>query len=274
VRYVALLDNETPSVVVARLKSEPMARESSRIRASSPLDIEDVVEASQTVGSAVAEGLLVARRTGFDLDANRLRALTAAGVKPSTVDVMVALSYPEHFDVAEETPRATRSGSDDWSGGGSMAGVNQTSCYSRINDDRYTYGGYGYDAYGRRYSRCGYNSFYSPFGYDTYGWGYGAGPVVVLQPYKGNRSEQVNGVMVKGKGYTRRGTSEGTAQPRTQPATTRTTTTTTGTRASGTTAAPAKGADTGSSAGASSKGSTGSSGSDTGRTAKPKGGGL
>ncbi|MEO7671070.1 MAG: hypothetical protein ABIV28_02540 [Longimicrobiales bacterium] len=266
VRYIALRDTETPSIARDRLKSEPMARESARIRASAPLDFDDIVEATRMAGTPAADGLLVARRAGFGLNADRLRSLAAAGVAPSTIDVMVALTYPDHFEVAEEAPRVA-SDRTPWGGGvgrgETWSGTSRNSCLSRVGDRVPAYDSYGFDSYGYGYSRCGYNSYYSPYGYDRYGWGYGTGPVVVLQPSE--KPDPVQGAAIKGRGYTRRGTSDGStvvtkAKPRAEPTTTRTT--------EGTAAVKGNG---GSASGSAASGS--GSSTSTGRTAKPKGGG-
>jgi hypothetical protein len=252
VRYVAMADDAVPAVVRARLASEPMAREAARMRAAAPLDYDDVAEATRVVGSAAVEGLLVARRAGFDLDARDLRALADAGVEETTIDVMVALSYPDHFEVEEEQPRQPRSmiAGGGFGGDDRTFGISRGSCYDE----------FGYSGWDSRYARCGYRSYYSPFGYDTYGWNYGSRPIVIVQP--GNGEEPEKGAFVKGKGYTRKGESTGSARPRPDPATPAVTRTTgsTGVKATSTpsTSKPAN---------------TGSSGTSTGRTAKPRGGG-
>jgi hypothetical protein len=262
VRYVALAPSETPSVVRDRLHVEELAQETARLRASAPLDIEDVVEATRVAGSQALEGLLVARRSGFTLNADQLRMLSSEGVAPSTVDVMVALTYPEHFEVAEEAPRAANV-RDDWGMGMGMGrdrwGTSSiSSCYNPILDRSLGYG--YYDPYGYRYSRCGYRSYYSPYGYDSYGWGYGTGPVVVVQPAE--EPDDVQGKAVKGRGYTRRGTSAGTnagtARPRAAVPTT--------TRSAG----KSSGTSSGATGSVRSGGSSSSSGKATGRTAKPR----
>jgi hypothetical protein len=262
VRYVALSDTEVPAVVADRLGNESLARESARVRAAAPLDFEDVVEATRVAGSDAIDGLLVARRAGFKLDASRLRTLTAEGVQPSTVDVMVALSYPKHFEVAEEERPDTRD-RNPWRNDGRDAWA--SSCYDSFGWGSTMSYGYGYDPYAARYSRCGYNSFYSPYGYDPYGWGYGARPVVVIAGGNGDgaKSDDAGGALVKGKGYTRRGASTGTARPReATPVTQRTGST----RSTGSTATVKSGGSTG---GSSSSGT----GSSTTRTAKPRSGG-
>lgn len=256
VRYIAVYATEMPEIVKARLQNEPLARESARVRAASPLDFEDVVEATRVVGSDAINGVLVARRAGFSLNAGRLRELEAAGVQPATVDVMVALSYPKHFEVEEATPRAGRT-ENVWGGDNTRTarGYGST-CYDDFAVDR-SFVDYAYDPYGSRYSRCGNNSFYSPYGYDRYGWGYGRGGQVIVVAGS-SKADEVNGVAVKGKGYTRRGEATGTARPKDAPATT--------TRAAGTTTTGSGAVKSGGSGGSSSSGATA-------RTAKPKGGG-
>ncbi|HEX6694411.1 MAG TPA: hypothetical protein VF035_06950 [Longimicrobiales bacterium] len=253
VRYVAMSDDAVPAVVRGRLVNEPMAREAARMRAAAPLDYDDVVEATRVIGSGAVEGLLVARRAGFDLDARNLRALADAGVEESTIDVMVALSYPDHFEVEEESPSPRRSMiAGDGFGDDRIYGITRGSCYDE----------FGFSGWDSRYARCGYRSYYSPYGYDIYGWNYGSRPVVIVQP-GGSADEQEKGAFVKGKGYTRKGASEGTARPRSNPATPPVTRTTgsTGVKATSTPSS-SKPASTGS-----------SSGTSTGRTAKPRGGG-
>ena len=272
VRYIALADSDVPSIVADRIGSEPLARESARLRAAAPLDLEDVVEATRIAGGQTVESLLVARKAGFKLDAATLRTLVASGVEPSTVDVMVALSYPEHFAVAEESPRAAEDRErNPWRGDDGIArGGYGSRCYDAWGMERSTGYGFGYDPYASRYSRCGYNSFYSPYGYDPYGWGYGNGRVVVISGGSVDPKEEANGALVKGKGYTRRGASSGAARPRSEPTTQRTGSTT------GSSTTRSKGS-TGSTATVRSGGSTGSSSGGSSaapaRTAKPKGGG-
>ena len=250
VRYVALDDADVPAVVGGRLAAEPMAREAARMRAATALDFDDVVEATRVAGGAAVEGLLVARRAGFDLDARALRSLSASGVSASTIDVMVALSYPDHFAVEEEAPRPPRGLVAGGFGDDRIGVTSRGSCY----DDNM------YDRWDSRYARCGYRSYYSPYGYDGYGWNYGSRPVVIVQPGNGDGEERENGEFVKGRGYTRKGASEGTARPRATPAAP-----STGTRAT---------EGTGTKAGTAAPSSKpAGSGSDTGRTAKPRGGG-
>lgn len=259
VRYITVYETEIPEIVKDRLQSEPLARESARVRAAGPLDFEDVVEATRAVGSDAINGVLVARRTGFLLNADRLRDLEAAGVEPATMDVMVALSYPKHFEVAAEAPRATRTANIRGSDAGRTASAYGSSCYDDYAFGR-SPGNYAYQPVGSRYSRCGNTSFYSPYGYDPYGWGYGTGRQVIVVSGS-TKVDEVNGVAVKGKGYTRRGEATGTARPKETPTTT--------TRASGTTSTSGSGAVKS----GGSSGGTSSAGAAPARTAKPKGGG-
>ena len=240
-----------PAEIAAALpQNQRLAQEAARLHASAPLDISAVAEASRIVAAPAVETLLAARGQSFDLDAHTLLALKEQGVPASTIDIMVALSYPARFTVREvggiaqtgETMPAA------WRSGGSALAED---CYDPYWSSRryrgaancYDYG-YGYD---RRYG-------YSPWGYGPFGWTSGGSPVIVIvQPDQ----TRAGGEVVKGRGYTRTGgPTRGTATPRT----------------------PARGADTGSTTSASGNSGTARSSepkndasSGTGRTAKPRG---
>jgi hypothetical protein len=61
--------------------------------------LDDVIEASDKVSSEVLEAWLVERGAEFRLDAESLVRLSDASVPPGVIDLMVALSYPERFEV-------------------------------------------------------------------------------------------------------------------------------------------------------------------------------
>ena len=157
------------------------------------LSVDDVLEASEAVGEDALEAWLAETGLGIHrLNADELIALDDAGVSGDLIDVLVAVSYPEHFAV----------------GGGDYY------------DDR------GY--YGRRAPRpiwLGYDPFYPGYRYSSfygfgYGYGYGYGypylgaryrPVTVVVDRIGNRGGRV----IAGQGYRRSGdrTPRGTASP-------------------------------------------------------------
>lgn len=211
IRYRAV---EVPAVMAAALPERAMAVEAARLHAAAPLELEHVTEASRQLAAPVVEALLAARGHGYDLNARRLVQLRDQDVPGSTIDVMVALSYPEKFVVRERSAVNDVAGVDGrvtsdafgsrcrdayWRSSMRFSG----DCYDRYGYG-YDYGRYGYDRYGS--SRYGY----SPWGYDNYGWGRDP-VVVVVVPADDNDN---NGEVVKGRGYTRSAPSNGSATSR------------------------------------------------------------
>ncbi|MEP7346587.1 MAG: hypothetical protein ABI877_15050, partial [Gemmatimonadaceae bacterium] len=158
------------------LRGRPSGMNSARIAASGRLDLSDVIEASGYLEVGVLQTLLAERGEGFGLDARQLLSLARAGVAPSVIDVMVALSYPDVFALDR-----TRLGDPP----------------PDVRGERVVYGGDMYDPYGYGYG----------YGYDPYGYGYGRGngwysgrrPVVVVQRTEGDDEE--HGRVVNGRGY-------------------------------------------------------------------------
>lgn len=195
----------------AMAEGQELARETARLHAAAALEPGDVIEASRLVDADAVNGLLAARRAGFRLNAKTLAQLSAAGVAPSTLDVMVALTYPERFAVAEqpqEEPAAR------WE----PQRTARTDLFYDPYDPWDRYRGYGlYD----RFSQCrsfGYLSSYGCYASNPYLYNYGVGGIWVMPV------DQVNGGgmlpanrtgTVSSDGY-RRGTSttRGTAAPR------------------------------------------------------------
>lgn len=218
-----------------------LAVHTARLAAAAEPTVDDVIDAVREVDEEAVRAWVAERGDGFELDAERLVRMAEAGVPEDVIDVVVAVSYPEHFAVdqdAEVSEVASREADETWP---SRRGY------------RHPYGGFFYDPF-----------FYSPFGYGYgygyrgsygYGWGYGGyyrPTVVVVQP----RDPGIIGRVVRGRGYTRGGSSS------------------TPSRGSG----PARSSagsgsrDTGSTGKVTSGGGA-SSGSSTGRKAKRRGGG-
>lgn len=181
--------------------AQSLALETARMHAALPLDMEAVLETHRTLNAAVLEGLLAARRAGYALDAATLLRLADAGLPPSTLDLLIALSYPEHFEVREERAAAERIAVDDQFG--------RDPWDPRWGTGWSRYGCYGYSPY-----------YYSPYGCDPYGWNRGGGGWIYVVPSGGGTSEpeKDSGTAVKGRGY-RQGESatKGTARPRLAP---------------------------------------------------------
>lgn len=249
IRYRVADASEVPSWVATELpQDQQLAQQTARLDASTPLDIDAVIEASQHVAAPALEALLAERQQGFGLTADKLARLAKQGVAASTIDVMVALSYPAKFAVAPQ--RARGAGGEDWNDERNAARSYMEDCYDPFTSGR-RYGCYA-SGYGYGYDRRGMYG-YSPYGYDPYGWNYNSRPIVVIVQSDDER-EPRGGEVVKGRGYTRSGATRGTASPRTEPGTT-----TSAGKSTTTTASPPSS-------------STGSSSKPT-RTAKKRGGG-
>lgn len=214
-----------------------------RMAASVGPDAEDVVEASARVPAEAVRALLAEQGSPLELSAAALARMADAGVSEDVIDVAVAVSYPKYFRLGAEGREITKSALDE----GSLR-------------RRWGYQGYAgpgfYDPFFAPWSLrygYGYGLGYYGFGYDGYGYGWGYGgsfygyrPTVVVV----DRVEpESHGRVIAGRGYSR-GPGSGSA----------------GSAGGGSWAAPSRGGSTGG-------GSTSGGGSDTGRTAKPRGGG-
>jgi hypothetical protein len=263
-RYRAITGASVPADVRAALEDgRQLVRESARLQASAPLEIEDVIEATSQLPAPGVEALLAARNHGFGLDARKLVQLEQARVPASVIDVMVALSYPNAFAVQEpdterQAPQQT---------GYALPSIDE--CDYPLWDDYWRYRPYrrAYDRCYDRYYGYGWGSRYGLWNDGYYGWYGSNGPVVVIvRPDDGDDGERTPGRAVRGRGYTRGdGTTErGVAQPRS----------TAGSSDRGS-VRPQPSTSTGSTSTGRSSGDSGSSGSgsSTGRTAKPRTGG-
>jgi hypothetical protein len=211
IRYRAAEASEVPEWVASELpQDQRLALETVRLDAATPLNVDAVVEASRHVAAPVVEALLAERQHGFTLSAATLVQLEEQGVPTSTIDVMVALSYPGKFAVAPQRERGADFDQERPEQNAARAYVED--CYDPYWSSR-RYGCYS-SRYGYGYNRGGmYGYGYSPYGYDPYGWNYGTRPIVVIIP-QGDGEPRSGGSVVKGRGYTRSGTSRGTAKPR------------------------------------------------------------
>ena len=272
IRYRVVSADEVPAWVAAELpEDQQLALEAARMDAATPLDVDAVIEASGHVAPPAVEALLAERRHGYGLNGSKLARLAEANVPTSTIDLMVALSYPTKFVVEQQRPVERSSDVESWASANSMSDDNyRPECRDpytggrRYGCDRYGYGGYGYMG---RFGYSPYGFGYSPYGYDRYGWNYGSTPIVIIQPGDPGEREPRGGQVVKGQGYTRSGAARGTATPRG----TATTRSSPSPAQSGTPRATGSSSGSGSSTAGSS--SSGGSSSEPTRTAKPRGGG-
>jgi uncharacterized membrane protein YgcG len=209
-----LIPEEIRTVLDAREVADRTARISAGMVSTAA-----VVEASRFLSAPAVEAWIAELEHDFDLDDKRLVALADAGVPPSVIDVMVAVSNPRTFAV-----RATGSGITTTESDSVMArrSARYNNCTTPVMDpwawyaydpcdpyNRYSY--YRYRRYGYRYDPyLGYGYGYNPYGYG-YGYDYGRPVVIYVRGSNEPIAARPHGKMTKdgyrsGTGTTTRGT--------------------------------------------------------------------
>ena len=144
----------------------------------------DIVEASGAVAPIGVEAWLAESRVQVPLDRRALVQLSDAKVAPHVIDVMVALAYPEKFEVRRNTGGGGSSGSSGW-----------------LDDFNPADWGYLADVYG-----YGFGSFGLPYfmGANAYAYYPGGFSYVPAGDGGGGAAEDTShGQVVNGQGYTR-----------------------------------------------------------------------
>jgi hypothetical protein len=226
-----------------------MAVRTARVAAASTPTAAQVVEASARVDELAVQAWLAEAADPFSLSAGLLERLADAGVPPTTIDVMVAVSYPDRFVLDREARLSAAPPAR-----GVDRGRDARDAYGMYRGSRspFYWDPFFMSAYGYRYGYLGYGGGYGApgYGYYPYGGWLGYRPtIVVVEPESSQRGRVVNG-----QGYTRGRTGGASPSGVSYP-----------TGRSGTVGAP-------------SRGSTGSAGASTAtppptRKAKPRGGG-
>ena len=147
--------------------------------------VHEVVEATNRVDPQAVSAWIVERDARLAVDADRLVQLADAGVPGEVIDVIVAVSFPEHFDVERAAASAGSYAGGAWVG----------ATYPAFYDPFFFSARYGY-------------------GYPGYGYGYGGyyrRPIVIVV---GPSSPESRGRVINRQGYTS-GRSAGTTQSRT-----------------------------------------------------------
>jgi hypothetical protein len=204
---------EVPAEIAAATAGREMLIEASRASAGAPISSGEIIEAVKQLDTAVVQTWIVQRGRKFTFDAKALMALADAGVPGSVTDVLIGVSYPEHFALQDRPATALS--------GGAMTPLDSARLASQYLSSR-CLGSvdpyWGSSLYDPCASRYGLSSFYNPYrygsyGYNPYGYGYGYGtsyvgygPVVVV---KGDTPP--HGRVVNGHGYTRSGDASTTA---------------------------------------------------------------
>ena len=157
------------------------------------ITLDDVIEASSKIASQAVEAALVETASRFELDSRGLIRLADNGVERSVIDLMVALSFPGHFNVERRDAPAITSGSGLLGSFGTSYGP------------YYPYG--GYDPYGI-YDPYAYSYYYySPFAYSSWGnyYYYAPGSATSAIVVPGTSSVEPSGAhgrVIQGQGYT------------------------------------------------------------------------
>ena len=236
-----------------RAASDRAARSIAPRLGAADFTIDDVKEAVTKVSPRAVEAALVEVGATFTLRSRELLDLDKAGVPDSVIDLMVAVSYPNHFNVQRrENPASTfATAYDPWS-------LSALAYLPYFGPGDYPYGSLSsyYGDYGSYY--------YAPFGYaywGSYGGSYYPG-FVTVDPGQQPIAATGAGRAVNGLGYTR--------ITRPTAVATRDSGSANGSDGGGVSSRGDSGSSS-SSGGASPSGfSSGSSSSDSGRTAQPR----
>jgi hypothetical protein len=198
---IAALD--VPADIALPNAGRELATSAARTLAGAPLSGEAIIEAVNRVDTAVVQTWIVQRGRKFRLDGAGLMALADAGVPGSVTDVLIGVSYLEHFAL-QERPGSVMAGPLTPLDSARLASQYLSSrCDNRF--DSYWSSSFLLDPCS---SRFGVSYLYNPYrygsyGYNSYGYGYNTGyagyvPVVIV---KG--SDTPHGRVVNGRGYTR-----------------------------------------------------------------------
>jgi len=191
-----------------------------RAAAKAPLSTQDLIDASRHLDAAIVEAWLVERGGPFMVDAKRLVTLANAGVPSRTIDVLVALSYPDVFAINGITHQGERRSAERAE---SEAGVNPTYGTVGYLDCSYGFMSYGYSSY---YCDNLYGVGYGyPYGYGWYPGDYPA-TIVYTGSGGGGGGTHPHGHVVNGQGYKEGAGATGDVtrwgEPRTTPSGTQT----------------------------------------------------
>lgn len=198
-----------PNEVAEALRIGVSAMSEVRAAAAAPLSINDVIEASKSLETAVLEAWLVERGEPFMLDAKRLIALADAGVPAPVIDLMVALSYPKVFAINAASRRGERrvaAADSSYRSAGRIAAIDpfcHTAYLLNPLDPYASYDCAGLGGYGYRYG----------YGYG-HGWYPGGYPVTIVVIRPGGGSSRPHGRVVNGQGYAQGESSGNAATPR------------------------------------------------------------
>ena len=255
---------------------------------TTPMSVEDVIEASKKVQSHALEAALDEAGGRPAINSRTLKQLADAGVSSNVIDLMVAQAYPDRFQVERGVyPPVPAYGGASASSSVIVGSAGYPySAYDPFYDSYYYYSPFAYPYYwgaGYQY-RYGYpyRNYYNSFDYPGYyyfspGGSIGSGGSSGSAQPGSPDSRGGDGVVVKGRGYTRvrpnSGSNEGGstgATPTSRSGPTRTRSADSGSDSS---SSPSSSSGSSNSSGSSSGGGNNSGGGNSsggGRTAQPR----
>lgn len=185
-------------------QDQQLAIRTARSVKSAPLDLNDVAEVVDVAGAPVARALIAEMGEPFHLTADDARELARQGVPGDVLDVMVAVSHPDRFEIAggsweaqEYAPQVEQQARAVAPWGAPRTIRPAYSPWSPFPMGYYSRGSFFYGS-----------SYWDPFWGGYRGWG--PGQVVVVQPQIRDR----RGSLSPDAGYTRPGSSTRSATPR------------------------------------------------------------
>ena len=199
-RYRVAIASEIEAVDVAAITGErTRAIRNARVRASRPITSDHVIEASSRVDAEAVGAWVAEAGQEFELNSERLIELADAEVPETVIDVMVALSFPDHFAVQRGPQDQRWAEADEAEYRARYGDRYRLSLYGRYYGDPFYYDRFYYSPYGYRYSPYGYGRIYGGFG------GYYSPTVVVVDRRSDTEqpSARGNGRLIRGRGYTR-----------------------------------------------------------------------
>jgi len=206
IRKYRNVDND--SVTLSAINANRIS--SSRSAVSKDFSINEIIKLSSKVESEVLEAALLETGKSFPINSKKLRHIADSEVPARVVNLMVALSFPEKFDVQGKAISLARG-----------TGIRKEYQYFRTP--------YNYCSYNRNYFPWHWaSSTCVPYGYSYLGWYAEPERYYPLWtwPYYytgggGGAREIDNGRLISGRGYTSRNSESSSrrARPRNAPAT-------------------------------------------------------
>jgi len=160
-----------------------LAIETARRNASRPMGVDDALELFQATGTEVTTALMAELGDPFSLDAATLRRLSRGGAPAEVLDMMIAMTWPERFQVSTDGSVARAAPAERPEDPRSRVGVPSRAAYGAYCTGwlgqcsqadlwfAYRYGSYGAYPYGS----------YGGWGYSPYGW-YAGPRYIVVSP--------------------------------------------------------------------------------------------